>query len=149
MKIEYRTPPGTGAFSVLADEADGGAQSLSPRITGYCPSFGKVPMVVRMFQQVSPQVGDMGNATWDLAFGIERDHGTPDAAAAFLAVHAAVFGNVLGNYDLQITTGGTVILAADCALKNFKPRPPSDRSSFIEYGWTPTTYMVAGAGQTD
>ena len=86
-------------------------------------------------------------ARW--AFGIERDHGDVASAAAFLATHAAVFAGVIGLFDLMITVGGTVIIAAQCALKNFKPRPPSDQSSFIQYVWVPTTYTIAVAGDAD
>lgn len=141
MKIEYRTPAGSGAYTVLADE--GAVGGTSDRISGYQPAFKKRPLVVTMFLAESPSVSDMGNAEWSLRFAVDRVHADADAAATFISAHAAALGGVVDTFDLKITIGAVVFLASKCALGEFTPSPQSDKSTVIVYGWTPTTYAVS------
>lgn len=136
MKIEYRTPPGTGDYTVLADES---VETLAARITGYQPVMRKSPQLVGLFRSASAPAYDRGNQVWSLRFGVERVHESAAAALAYLATHAAVFAGV-ANLDLKITVGASVLNLAGCALQEFTPAPQSDLSTFIVYGFVGPTY---------
>lgn len=138
MKIEYRTPAGSGSYATLADE---GAGALAERIKGYQPRLTKQPMVSPLFQSVAPLVADLGNGTWALAFAVDRVHASPDAAALFLVTHPAVF-NVVSNFDLKITVGAQVVYFPACVMNEFTPEPHSDQSTVCKYGWTGGSYTT-------
>jgi hypothetical protein len=140
MKIEYRTPPGTGNYTVLADEAATGVGALQERISGYQPAMRKTPQVEPLFQGPQPFVGDLGNATWTVKFSIDRVHASAAAALAFLDAEAAIFGAVVGAFDLRITVGTTVRTVGNCVLTEFTPSPHSDQSTLISYAFTGASY---------
>jgi len=129
VKIEYRTPAGTGSYSVLADEG-----STTDRIKGYQPRLSKQPLVSPLFQSLAPLVADLGNGLWTLSFAVDRVHASADAAALFIATHAATF-NVVGNFDLKITVGGQVVYMTACVMTEFTPDPHSDQSTVCKYGF--------------
>lgn len=140
MKIEYRTPAGSGSYTTLADDA---SATLADKISGFAPSFQKSPQVEPLAGGSAPFVQDRGNAVWQLSFVVDRVHATPDAAALFLATEAAIFGAVITNFDLKITVGAQVMYLVRAALTAFSPMPLSDKSSLIQYqftatGWTST-----------
>lgn len=138
MKIEYRTPAGTGSYTTLAEDGD----ALAAAISGFAPALSKSPQVEGLAGSVLPFVQDRGNGVWQISFMVDRTHATPDASALFIATQAALFG-VLTNFDLKVTIGAQVLYAVRAALTAFQPQPHSDKSSLIQYSfvaanWTTT-----------
>ena len=132
MKIEYRVPAWSadaktiGEFAPLADEAAETSGSTGDRVRGFQPSLSKQPQDDDLFQSPVPFIEDRGNGRWRLAFMVEREHESADAAMEFLAAHGEIL-NTPGNFDLKVTCGETVVYVANCALTEFTPEPHSDR----------------------
>lgn len=139
MKIEYRTPAGSGTYTVLADDAS--ATTLD-KISGFLPTVQKQPQVVPLAGSTTPFVQDRGNAVWQLSFVVDRQHASPDAAALFLATEAAIFGGVVGNFDLKVTIGAQVMYLVRAGLNQIQPLPLSDKSSVIQYGFTGSNWTA-------
>lgn len=138
MKIEYRTPAGTGSYTTLAEDG----ATLAASISGFTIPFQKSPQVEPLAGGTKPFVQDRGNAVWQLGFNVDRVHASPDAAALFVATEAAIFGGVITNFDLKITIGAQVMYLVRAALTNFNPRPLSDKSSLISYGFVATNWTA-------
>ena len=137
MKIEYRAAAaGNAPYTVLADES---VAALAARISGYQPAMTSSPDEEPGFGAGGIAVFDNGNQKWRLAFVIERQHASPDAAGLFLAQHPLTFGT-LGNLDLKITIAAQVIYFPACALTEFTPDPHSDQSTKIKYAFTGGSY---------
>lgn len=133
MKIEYRTA-GSGAYSVLADES---VTTLAAAISGFQPTFSLSPFVAKAYGATVPVALDLGNANWAVAFTVERQHATPDAALAFIQAEPL---NYAGNQDLKITVGAQVTYLANCVRTEITPDPASDMSSKIKYKFSNGTY---------
>lgn len=136
MKIEYRTPAGTGAYTTLAEDA----ATLAAAISGFALACVKSPQVEPLAGGTAPFLQDRGNATWQLGFIVDRTHATADAAALFVAAEGLIFGGVITNFDLKITIGAQVMYLVRAALTSFAPRPLSDKSSLIQYQFTATNW---------
>lgn len=139
MKIEYRTPHGTGSYTTLADDA---SATLADKISGFTIPFSKSPQVEPLAGGTKPFVQDRGNATWTLGFVVDRQHASADAAALFIATESAIFGAVLTNFDLKITIGAQVMYLVRAALTGFVPRPLSDKSTLIQYSFVATNWTA-------
>lgn len=139
MKIEYRTPPGTGSYTILADDAN--SSGLNDSIFGYQASLAKNPQNDPLAFSLAPYVRDTGNGTWTLSFGVERTHITPNAALLFILTHSAAL-NVLAELDLKITVGAQVVYFANCVLTRFEPDPHSDQSTRIGYTFVTGRYTT-------
>lgn len=139
MKIEYRTPAGSGSYSTLADDA---SATLADKISGFTIPFSKSPQVTPLAGGAKPFIQDRGNAIWTLSFMVDRVHATPDEAALFIATESAIFGAVLTNFDLKITIGSQVMYLVRAALTQFLPRPLSDKSSLIQYSFVATNWTA-------
>jgi hypothetical protein len=139
MIIAYRVAAVGGAgWLTLANES---APTLAEKISGYQPVLGKSPQEEPGFGAAGVAVFDVANARWKLAFIIERQHGTPDAAALFLVNHPLAFA-AAGNLDLQITIGATVVYFPACAVTEFTPEPHSDQSTKIRYAFAGGAYTL-------
>lgn len=138
MKIEYRTPAGSGSYTTLAEDG----ATLDARISGFTIPFTKSPQVEPLAGGTAPFVQDRGNATWQLGFVVDRQHASADAAALFIATESAIFGAVLTNFDLKITIGAQVMYLVRGALTGFNPRPLSDKSSLIQYSFVATNWTA-------
>ena len=139
MKIAYRIAAVGGAgYTTLADE---GSPTLAEKISGYQPALAKSPYEAPGYGAAGVAVFDMGNQKWKIAFIIERVHATPDAAAQYLVTHPLAFA-AIGNLDLQITVGATVIYFPACAVTEFSPEPHSDQSTKIKYAFTGGSYTL-------
>lgn len=138
MKIEYRQPAGTGAYTTLADDA---SATLADKISGLLPKGAKSPQVEPLAGGAAPFVQDRGNQVWTLSFLVDRTHATPDAAALFLVTEAAIFAAV-ANFDLKITAGSQVVYLARCALTEFSPQPLSDKSTLITYAFVGKSFTT-------
>jgi len=134
VKIEYRTPAGSGAYSVLADES---VTTLGAAISGFQPTFKKAPYVAKGYGAAVPVTLDMGNADWAMGFLVERQHATPDAALAFIQAEPLTYA---GQNDLKVTVGAQVTYLANCVLTECTPAPASDQSSRIKYMFSGGTY---------
>lgn len=139
MKIEYRTPAGSGSYTTLAEDGATNAAAIS----GFLPSVAKQPQVAPLAGGAKPFVQNRGNAAWQLGFVVDRTHASPDAAALFVATEAATLGAPLTNFDLKVTIGTQVLYLVRCVLTQLQPAPVSDKSSLIQYGfvgsdWTAT-----------
>ncbi len=139
MKIEYRTPAGSGSYSTLADETDA---TLQPRIRGFQPAMVMAAQVEDLFQGANVKVFNRGNARWQMRFTIERVHASADAAAAYLSSHAAIFSGATpgAQFDIKVTVGATALTLAKAALTEFQPDPHSDLSTTISYAFIGETY---------
>jgi hypothetical protein len=136
VKIEYRTPAGTGSYTTLAEDND----ALAAAISGFTVPLQMQPQITPLAGGTKPFVQNRGNATWQLGFVVDRTHASADAAALFIATQAAIFGAVLGNFDFKITIGAQVMYFVRAALNTFNPAPLSDKSSLIQYGFTGTNW---------
>lgn len=136
MKIEYRTPAGTGSYTTLADDS---SATLADKISAFLPRCTKSPQVTPLAGAANPFIADRGNQYWTLGFLVERTHASPDAAALFLTTEAALFDDV-ANYDLKITVGAQVLYLATAALTGFDPDPLSDKSSRVRYAFVGKTF---------
>lgn len=131
MKIEYRTPAGTGSYTTLADDS---SATLADKISRFLPACRKTPQVEALAGAAAPFLQDRGNQSWEISFLVERTHASPDAAALFITTEAAIFGGV-ANFDLKITQGAQVLYVTRCALTQFTPDQLSDKSSRIIYAF--------------
>jgi hypothetical protein len=136
MKIEYRTPAGTGTYTTLADDS---SATLADKISAFAPSCSKSPQVEPLAGGASPFIQDRGNQVWALSFLVERTHASADAALLFITTEATIFAAV-ANFDLKITQGAQVLYLTRCALTGFQPDPASDRSSRISYAFVGKTF---------
>lgn len=129
---------GGGGYITLADE---GTPTFAEKITGFQPVLAKSPMEEPGFGSLGIAIFDTGNQKWKVSFSIERVHASPDAAALFLALHPAAFAAV-GNLDLQITVGTSVIYLPACAVTEFTPDPHSDQSTKTRYSFIGGSYTT-------
>ena len=138
MKIEYRTPAGSGSYATLADES--GATGLGDQISGYQPVPRKTPQTEQLALSAAQFVRDAGNTIWQLKFKVARVHASPDAAVEFVATHVALFTAFGASVDLQITVGATVLHMLGAAMVTMPPEPASDLSTVFAYEFTGPTY---------
>lgn len=136
MKIEYRTPAGSGSYSILADES---VATLAAAISGFQPVVNKSPMVEAGYGAAVPVTLDLGNANYRASFTVERVHASPDAALLFVQAEPLKFS---GNVDLKITQGAQVTLLLGGALTELTPEPHSDQSTKIRYAFAGGQYTT-------
>lgn len=123
----------------LADEAAG---ALGDRIKGFKVTMVKAAAQVdELAWSAAASVNDTGNARWQISFGVDRQHASADAAAAFLADHPAAFATPpRANFDVKVTVGATARVVKKAAMTLLEPDEHSDQSTFIRYGWMGETY---------
>lgn len=138
MKIEYRTPAGTGSYTTLADDT---SATLADKISAFAPRGAKSPQVEALAGAAAPFVQDRGNQVWTLSFLVDRTHASADAVALFLVTEAAIFSAV-ANLDLKITVGAQVVYLARCAMTAFDPHPLSDKSSQVVYSFVGKSFTT-------
>jgi hypothetical protein len=114
---------------------------LAEKISGYQPALVMSPLEEPGFGAAGIAVFDNANQKWKLSFTVERVHASPDAAAAFL-VAAPLALAAIGNLDLQITVGATVVYFPACAVTEFTPEPHSDQSTKIRYAFAGGSYTT-------
>lgn len=144
MQILYRTPPGSGTYTPLADETSPVTQD---RISQYRPVLGKTPQQDQLAFSAGQFVADRGNALWNLSFVVDRQHSDADVAIAFLALHAAIFGQVPVsnqsiNFDLKVILLSGIVYMPNCAVTRFEPDAQSDQSTRCAYGFTGGSYTT-------
>ena len=130
MKVEYRTPAGTGSYTALADEA---STTLLDKVTGYSAR----PEGAALFR----------GGLWAVSFTVDQVHASPDAALLFVSTMGAVFAaptvfKRVGLFDLKITVGSQVIYVLKCGATAFQPAPLSDRGTQIAYGFAWGSYSA-------
>lgn len=135
MKIEYRTPAGSGSYTTLAEDGD----ALAAAISGFAPVKNGQPQLTPLAGATAPFIQERGNKFWTLSFVVDRTHASADAAALFLTTQAAIF-DVVTNFDLKITQGAQVLYLARCCNTGFQPAPLSDKSSLIQYQFVGKTF---------
>jgi hypothetical protein len=128
VKIEYRTPTGTGSYVTLADEATG---TLGERISGYSARPGQSAL--------------FRGGLWVVSFMVDRVHASADAAALFVSTQGAIFAvpGVFGRvnfFDLKITIGSQVLYSLMAGCTGFSPAPASDQTSLISYTFSWGSY---------
>lgn len=139
MKIEVRTPAGAGGYTVLADEGDA-TDLTGPRVTDYQPPAAKFQTQEdNLMESDTASVDNLGNALWRTGFGIERQHATGDAAAAYMVAEAALF-KVRTNFDVKVTIGATVWSLSNCAPTEYSPRVNPDKSTYVKFAWAGGSY---------
>ena len=136
MKVEYRTPAGTGAYTVLADDS---VTTLAAQISGFQPAYSKSPMQAPGYGAAVPVTLDLGNGHYRIAFSVDRVHASADAAALFLLNEMAKF---TGSLDLKITVGAQVTYLAGTVLTECTPDPQSDQSTKIRYAFNGGLYTT-------
>jgi hypothetical protein len=139
MKISYTLTGGTD-YTMLADEANSGG--LADAISGFQPRMVKSPQIEQLYQSQGVFVADRGNAQWTLSFSVARVHASADAAAEFIATHAAEF-ELIRNLDLKIEIGATTVYLTNCAVTEVSPDPHSDKSTFIRYSFVSDDYTTS------
>lgn len=136
MKIEYRTPNGSGSYTTLAEDGD----SLAAAISNFRPrKLGGTTQIEPLAGGSAPFIQQRGNHAWEISFLVDRTHATPAAAALFLTTEATIF-TVLTNFDLKITQGAQVLYLAGAAHTTFDPAMLSDKSTQIIYAFTGKTF---------
>lgn len=138
MKIEYRTPAGSGAYSVLAD--DGNSTGLGDRISGWLPELTKDPTGVKLAGG-GLFTADHTTGSFDPSFSVFRTHADDAAAMLFLVSHPLIFC-VPATFDLKVTQGSTVAYVVNCALRSFRPNEFSGKSTFCKYAFVFGTYTT-------
>lgn len=147
MLIQFATPPGSTAWTPLADESPTAVAGLAERISGWQLKLAKSPQVkptaASLGSGAAPYVQDVGNGHWTLAFTVDRQHASADAALAFLQTHAARLNLAGVNFDLQITVGAVVTMLSNTALTEITPDPHSDQSTKYKYAFKGGTYNIS------
>lgn len=138
MTISYRTPPGSGVWTVLASE-ENPEDGLAEKISGYQATGKKQPFESPAYGQPTGITQDMGNLQVALSFFVDRMHGTADAALQFINMEALRM-SAAGNFDVQILVGSETVWLANTVWTEMTPDPASDQSSRIKYGFTGGLY---------
>lgn len=136
MKVEYRSPAGTGSYSVLADEA---TATLAAAISGFQPGYTKSPMVVAGYGAAVQSGLDLGQASYTLAFSVDRVHASAAAAVKFVLDEMLKFR---ADLDLKITVGAQVTYYAAGICTQCAPEPHSDQSTKIRYAFSSGNYTT-------
>ena len=137
MIISYRTPPGSGSWTVLATES--GSPDTGERISGYAVPLKQEPQTERLALSATSFVANRGNSLYSLRFRVDRQHASPDAALSFAATHPAAMG-ALGTCDIQVVVGSTTLVLGVASLTELTPEPHSDMNTVFNYSFVGSTY---------
>ena len=142
MKIEYRTPAGTGTYSVLTD-SDTPAATLD-RISAYKPGLHASPMTEPLAVSAGQAFASFitgRSGQWNVSFAVDRQHASADAALLFLQVHPTIFAKA-AQFDLKITVGAQVVYLPSCAPTLIDPDEHSDLHTFTRYSFVGGNYTT-------
>jgi hypothetical protein len=132
LKISYRTA-GTGSYTTLADDSTGDL------VVEFRPSMQGVSQVDPLFGAANAKVFAKGNRAWQIALAVSKEHASVDAAAEFLATHAAALPDLV---DLKVEVGAKTMYAHRAAMTQFDPGGETNKSTLIAYGWVAEKYTT-------